>query len=362
MPPSEFDIIAQYFQRPATQDSVIDSIGDDCALLTIPDNCQLVMSMDTVVAGRHFPEDAQPYDIATRALCTSLSDLAAMGAKPLWFTLGLTLPTADEQWLAAFSEGLFAIADRYQCDLIGGDTTQGPLTVTVQVHGAVSEHILHRRNAKVGDTLWVTGCLGDGAAGLAMLLQKEGSQDKLLEKDALLKEAQNYLHQRFYAPEPQIHAGLKLVSLANAAIDISDGLLADVGHIAKASEVDIHIDIEQLPISDASKTLARMLGGDCTARCVDWALTGGDDYQLAFTVSEQHLAEVQSLAQQQGLNASLIGRVVAPEHKGGQVTGFSGGKPWGQSIDNNADSNTDTSKSDTKITSQAKKGYQHFAS
>ena len=171
---NEFSLIKQFFTRQAQQASVIKSVGDDCAILSVPNHQQLVLSMDTLVAGRHFPESATPYQIATRALCTSVSDLAAMGAKPLWFTLGLTLPSADEPWLAQFSAGLFAAAAPLNIDLIGGDTTKGPLTITVQAHGVVDkECALQRDAAQQNDRVFVSGYLGDGAAALALIQQNQ---------------------------------------------------------------------------------------------------------------------------------------------------------------------------------------------
>jgi thiamine-monophosphate kinase len=321
MPLNEFDIIKKYFTRPSEKKSVSRSVGDDCAIVSLAENKQLVMSMDTLVSARHFPVTATPYQIATRALCTSLSDLAAMGANPLWFTLGLTLPSVDETWLASFSEGLFSIADAFDIDLIGGDTTRGPLTVTVQVHGEVDQgKALLRSRAQLGDAIFVTGCLGDGAAGLAML------QNQLPVDNA----THDYLLERFYAPTPHILAGKNIAPFANSAIDISDGLLADAGHIAVASGVGMVINIESLPIAESIEQIA-------ADRCVQWALTGGDDYQLLFTVSPQQLPCVQSLLDQGMINASHIGEVVDGK---GQVSCFLQGAPYDIS-----DSN---------------KGYQHF--
>ncbi|MFT5116567.1 MAG: thiamine-monophosphate kinase [Kiritimatiellia bacterium] len=326
MPLNEFDIIKKYFTRPSTKKSVNKSVGDDCAIVSLAKNKQLVMSMDTLVSARHFPVTATPYQIATRALCTSLSDLAAMGANPLWFTLGLTLPNVDEMWLKSFSEGLFSIANAFDIDLIGGDTTRGPLTVTVQVHGEVDQgKALLRSCAQIGDAIFVTGCLGDGAAGLAML------QNQL----PVNKTTRNYLLSRFYAPTPHILAGKSIASFANSAIDISDGLLADAGHIAVASGVGMEINIECLPIAKLVKQVA-------ADSCIEWALTGGDDYQLLFTVSPQQLPNVQSLLDQGMIKASHIGEVVDGDGQAsnGRVSCFLQGAPYDIS-----DLNT---------------GYQHF--
>ena len=319
----EFDVIKKYFTRPPVHSSVNKSVGDDCAIVTLDPSKQLVMSMDTLVSGRHFPEHAQPYDIATRALCTSLSDLAAMGAKPLWFTLGLTLPSVDEPWLEAFSQGLLTIADAFSIDLIGGDTTQGPLTITVQVHGEVDRGCaLCRDQAQSGDEVFVTGYLGDGAAALAVL------QDKLSVDNV----TRDYLHHRFYAPTPHIIIGQQLKGLANSAIDISDGLLADALHIATSSHIAIELNLECLPVAPE----LQFIGQD---KILPWMLSGGDDYQLLFTVNTRHSLAVHQLIKQGKLNATAIGQVVSGDP---QVRCIMHGEPY--SLRN----------------TQA--GYQHFAS
>ncbi len=321
----EFDIISTYFQRPVKHASIVKSIGDDCAILSIPESCQLVVSMDTLVSGRHFPENTLPEHIATRAFCTCLSDLAAMGATPRWFTLGLTLPEADISWISSFSHALFDIADEYDCELVGGDTTQGPLTITLQVHGFVTQGSALTRDAGVeGDAVFVTGALGDGAAGLELLLSKPVVDD----------ETQQYLARRFHRPEPQIIAGRTIVDYANAAIDISDGLVADLQHIARASHVDIEIDVEKLPISAA----CQKVGGD---KALHYALIGGDDYQIAFTVPRKNIDVVNSLVAQKKLNATYIGELVTCQETYPKVRCLRDGQLL--SIDN-------------------EKGYQHFAS
>ncbi len=350
MPLGEFEIIKKYFHRQVMQSSVVKSVGDDCAILSHSENKHLVMSMDTMVCGRHFPEDMDPYHIGSRALCTSLSDLAAMGAKPLYFTLGLTLPNASEEWLASFSAGLFSIAEKFSCDLIGGDTTQGPLTITVQVHGEVDKGSALRRDAAlIGDAVFVTGTLGDGAAALALLQGKreeQGPGSELKKKESLDSGGEQYLLQRFYAPLPQILAGQKLLSYANAAIDISDGLLADAQHIADNSQVGINIDVERLPISVAAKHFG-------VKDCYSWALTGGDDYQLLFTVSQEHLNAIQKLIEAGDLDATHIGEVVKLNAKldardQSSVNCFLNGEPY--------------QKNNNNIDNDSYAGYQHFAS
>ena len=220
-----------------------------------------------------------------------------MGAKPLWFTLGLTLPAVDEAWLQSFSDGLFSIADQYAMDLIGGDITQGALTITVQVHGELDRgQALCRDQAQVGDHVFVTGSLGDGAAALAMLQQQL----------SVSSEQADYLHARFYSPLPQIAAGLELVGIANAAIDISDGLLSDAQHIANASKVSIELQLESLPYQPLLADIEQQ-------RMRQWMLSGGDDYQLLFTVSNKQLSAVQSLIDQGLLIATQIGTVCTGE-------------------------------------------------
>ncbi|MEY4588158.1 MAG: thiamine-monophosphate kinase [Pseudomonadota bacterium] len=285
---SEFALIQRYFKtlsEPAA--SVLLGIGDDCALLTPPVGCALAVSIDTQVEGVHFPHNAPAEQVGRRVACCALSDLAAMGAQPLWATLALTLPQVDSAWLEAFSRGLGAILKRFHTTLIGGDTTQGPLAITLQVHGSVApDQALRRSGAQVGDVIYVTGCLGDGAAALAYL------QGKFQPEDA----ACTYLTERFYAPEPQISAGHALAGVASSAIDISDGLLADLTHISEASGLGATIYIEALPISPLWCNQVE------PTQAQHWALTGGDDYQLCFT-----LAPERQLPQSQAWQAYPIG-------------------------------------------------------
>jgi len=267
------------------------------------------VSIDTLIAGRHFPSNADPALIAERALRVSVSDLAAMGAEPLWFTLALSLPEADEHWLESFSEGLFAAAHNCDCVLVGGDTTRGPLSITIQVHGAVPKGLaLTREGAEPGDHIFVTGELGDGAAALAAL-----------ENRLEIEEGHNrYFSDRFYRPEPQLAAGKLLRGLATAALDISDGLLADLGHICSASLVGAEVDVERLPLSEA----LQYYHNRCPAK--DWALSGGDDYQLCFTVPPRNLDAVGTLIATGRINASAIGTIT----NGDSVVCMEGGKNY----------------------------------
>ncbi len=303
----EFELIRRYFQQESGAFGVVRGVGDDCALLSVPEGQQLAVSMDTLVGGVHFPPNADPELIAERALRVNLSDLAAMGAEPLWFTLGLTLPSADEAWVQSFARGLLRVAADFNIALVGGDTTRGPLTITLQVHGSVAPgRALLRGNAAVGDWVYVTGSVGDGAAALAVI-------KKQLEVG---KSAFNYFMTRYYRPEPRIAFGQKLQGLANAAIDISDGLVADLGHICEESVVGARIDLGKLPLSEPVRKLVSLDKG------VQWALSGGDDYELCFTVPQARIGELERLIEQKRLQATHIGEIT----RGSGVTCFYKGR------------------------------------
>ncbi|SUG49126.1 thiamine-monophosphate kinase [Salmonella enterica subsp. arizonae] len=236
----EFSLIARYFDRVrSTRLDVETGIGDDCALLNIPEKQTLAISTDTLVAGNHFLPDIDPADLAYKALAVNLSDLAAMGADPAWLTLAITLPEVDEPWLEAFSDSLFELLNYYDMQLIGGDTTRGPLSMTLGIHGYIpAGRALKRAGAKPGDWIYITGTPGDSAAGLAVL------QNRLLvseETDA------HYFIKRHLRPTPRILHGQALRDIASAAIDISDGLISDLGHIVKASGCGAKVDVDALP-------------------------------------------------------------------------------------------------------------------
>lgn len=267
MPVAEFSLIYRYFSHLGRGEAVDLSVGDDCAILRLRDGERLATSVDTMVEGVHFPEDSFPEDIGFRAVSTAVSDLAAMGARPLGMTVALTLPAADELWLHAFSQGLAAAVSEYQIPLVGGDTTRGPLAVSVQVLGALPlDQALLRNGAGVGDAVYVSGTLGDAAGGLAFL---QGRWQPAAEHA-------EYLLERFNRPRARLELGLTLLGMATAAIDISDGLLADTAHIAAASGVKIRIDPERLPLSP------ELCSHQSRETIVRWALTGGDDYELCF--------------------------------------------------------------------------------
>jgi len=270
MPLSEFSLIYRYFSSLGHGPGIDLSVGDDCAIVDLPAHERLATSIDTLVEGVHFPADSFPEDIGYRAVAVAVSDLAAMGARPIAMTLALTLPTSDEFWLHTFSQGIAQAASQYSLPLIGGDTTRGPLAITVSVMGALPKNkALLRGGASAGDIICVSGTLGDAAAGLAFLQGEwQPSPDHA-----------EFLLQRFNRPQARILLGSELLGVASAAIDISDGLLADVGHIADASGLRAVIDPARLPLSSA------LLSHPSKEQALQWALAGGDDYELCFTLS-----------------------------------------------------------------------------
>lgn len=302
----EFSLIARYFDRvKSARLDVETGIGDDCALLNIPEKKTLAISTDTLVAGNHFLPDIDPADLAYKALAVNLSDLAAMGAEPAWLTLALTLPEADEDWLEAFSDSLFVQLNYYDMQLIGGDTTRGPLSMTLGIHGYVpTGRALKRSGAKHGDWIYVTGTPGDSAAGLAIL------QDRLqVEDDA----DADYLLARHLRPLPRVLHGQALRDLANAAIDLSDGLISDLGHILKASSCGARVDLDAMPFSDA------MLRQVEPKQALRWALSGGEDYELCFTVPELNRGALDVALANLGARFTCIGQIL-PESEGLQFT------------------------------------------
>ncbi|VXC53485.1 thiamin-monophosphate kinase [Pseudomonas sp. 8BK] len=291
----EFELIRQFFAAASCAqagEGVALGIGDDCALLQVPAGEQLAISTDTLVAGVHFPESPDPFLLAQRALGVSVSDLAAMGATPVGFTLALSLPSAEPNWLQAFASGLDQMAQHCAIRLIGGDTTRGPLSLTLTVFGRVPTGMaLTRKGAQIGDLLCVGGELGDAAGALPLVLGQRQTEPAVAEP----------LLARYWSPMPQLGLGLALRGKATAALDISDGLLADCGHIAAASGVELLIEQAQVPMSAA---LLAFAGAPAARQC---ALSGGDDYRLAFTLPKQYLADLQ----QAGWPVRVIGRVVA---------------------------------------------------
>lgn len=265
----EFELIRHYFSEVGSDrsGSVRLSVGDDCAVIAPPAGYELVVSIDTMVEGRHFPPGTPGDKVASRLLGAALSDLAAMAAVPACFTLALTLPETDHPWLKAFSTRLGELAIQYGVRLVGGDTTRGPLTLSIQVHGWTKPgKALLRRGAKPGDRIFVTGTLGDSRGGLETILKH------------IAGEQVPYLQARFYNPEPRLDTALLVADFATSAIDISDGLLADLNHILQASHVGAMLNPAEMPIS---QPLYRWVG-EKQAR--EWALSGGEDFELCFTV------------------------------------------------------------------------------
>ena len=295
--PSEFNIIQQYFTRPSPQADL--GVGDDAALTRVADGMQLAISSDMLVAGTHFLHICAPYDIGWKALAVNVSDMAAMGAQPKWATLAIALPPAlanDAVWLSAFSEGFFACADAFNIDLIGGDTTRGPLNISVTIMGEVPiGKALRRDGAQVGDDIWVSGTLGDAALALAVMQNRSQIHEKWPED-----ELEKWL-QRLHKPQPRAMLGLALRGIASSCIDISDGLLADLGHILKASNCGAEIRLEQLPVSLYH---FNHLHEPIIQQCV---LAGGDDYELCFTAPSNARSLIEALGKQQNLLLSCVG-------------------------------------------------------
>ena len=288
----EFDLIARIRTRVGTRDDVVLGIGDDAALLRIPAGHDLVVSTDTLNSGVHFPPETAPFAIGWKSLAVNLSDLAAMGAQPAWCTLNLTMPNANGEWLDAFLDGFLALATQHDVALVGGDTTRGPLSITVTVHGFVPHGMaLLRSGAQVGDEMWVSGTLGDAAAALRHW--RDGSAI-----DAELRE-------RLDRPAPRVALGIALRGIANACIDVSDGLLADLSHVLTASQAGAEVDCAAVPTSPALRAAF-----DETTRTA-LQLGGGDDYELCFIVPATRATDVLALREQTGIAITRIGRIEA---------------------------------------------------
>jgi thiamine-monophosphate kinase len=290
---SEFDLIRQHFTR-ATRHTHL-GVGDDAALITPSANMELAISADMLVSGTHFFADADPYQLGWKSLAVNLSDMAAMGANPKWATLAIALPGVNQPWLTEFSRGFFACADAFKVDLIGGDTTRGPLTISVQIMGEVpTGTAIKRSGAGVGEEIWVSGQLGDAALALAHM------QGNL----ALTEDAFTHCAKKLHAPQPRVTLGLALRDIANSAIDISDGLLADLGHILSQSNLGASIYIANIPHSEY---LNIQLTSDLYHQKLSMLLAGGDDYELCFTAPTEKYAEIIHLSESLKLPLSCIG-------------------------------------------------------
>ncbi len=289
---SEFDLIARIRARAATRGDVRLGIGDDAAIVAMPPDRLLAIAMDTLNVGVHFPDGTAAADIGWKALAVNLSDLAAMGAEPAWCTLSLSLPNADAVWLDGFLDGFFELASQHRVALIGGDTTRGPLSVCATVHGFVSpQGVLRRDAARVGDDVWVTGSLGDAAAALHEWREGGARNDALRE--------------RLDRPTPRVVAGRALAGLAHACIDVSDGLLADLGHVCRSSRVGAEIALADLPLSTALSV------AHAPTLTQQWQTAGGDDYELCFTAPPTARLAIEDAMLACDTSATCIGRIVA---------------------------------------------------
>lgn len=305
----EFDLIRNYFTEQAvSRKDVILGIGDDCALLQPAERQLLAVTTDTLVAGVHFPKSTEPRAIGHKAVAVNLSDLAAMGAKPSWISLALTLPEIDEEWMREFCVGVFELCEFYNVQLIGGDTTQGPLSITITAQGftPLDKHIT-RSGAKAGDWLYVTGDLGDAALALKHLEGKVSLDDAYKEQIFI----------KLDYPRPRVLAGQALRDYATSAIDISDGLISDLGHICKASVVGANIVLNDLPISAIMRETLPL------EDAIDLALTGGDDYELLFTVSEDNKVGMETAMSNTSVCVTCIGQL----NGSGKITTTMNSKP-----------------------------------
>jgi thiamine-monophosphate kinase len=292
----EFELIQRYFSRVgAARSDVALGVGDDAALLCVPEGAELAAAVDTIVAGRHFPVGSDARSIGHRALAVNLSDLAAMGATPAWATLALTLPSAEPEWLERFSIGFTTLAQAHGVALVGGDTTAGPLTVSVQIMGHVTRGTaLRRSGAQAGDLLAVTGTLGDAGAGLALATAAFAAGDPADARELL---------QRFEYPTPRVEFGIAARGLATAAMDLSDGLVGDLPKLASASGLAAHVNVERLPLSRALQAAAS------PQQARDWALGAGDDYELLVAVPPPLFEALAARARQLNLRLTAIGEL-----------------------------------------------------
>jgi thiamine-monophosphate kinase len=318
----EFNVIEDFFKAKSIQrKDVIIGIGDDGAVTRVPQGQALVTTTDTLLSGVHFLADTPPHAIAQKAIAVNLSDLAAMGAEPAWISLSLSLPTIDTDWLEAFSNGIQEYAVYYSVQLIGGDTVQGPLAITITAQGFVPfEQALTRSKAKPGDSVYVTGTLGDAGLGLH-IAQKKCAPANL--------EHQNYLLKRLNYPTPRLSVGTSLRRIASACIDISDGLVSDIQHILKASQCGATIHVDKLPLSQALK---ESVTGE---QAIGYALSAGDDYELLFTVSEEQKGHLETTLASANAHATYIGHLTG---KVGKLELRQADKPYKYSV----------------------KGYEHF--
>jgi thiamine-monophosphate kinase len=300
----EFALIARHFTWPTRATDL--GVGDDAALVSVAPGMQLAVSTDLLVGGTHFLPQTDPRRLGHKSLAVNLSDMAAMGATPRWATLALALPSADDRWVAEFSRGMHDLADAFATDLIGGDTTRGPLAICVTIFGEVpAGEALRRDGARLGDDVWVSGTLGDAAAGLACLASRAAADAAGRSLRAQLGEAAfDRCRERLEAPQPRVALGLALRGIAHSAIDVSDGFAADLGHVLDRSGVGARVEVARLPVSPA-------LAGHIDHPVVrDAIVAGGDDYELCFTAPESFRARVEAAGQASGVPVTRVGTVV----------------------------------------------------
>ena len=300
---AEFSLIDQFCRGVGPDHSATTlSIGDDAAIIAPEPNTELAISVDTMVAGVHFFDDVSPEHLAHKILAVNLSDMAAMGAEPKWATLALTLPAVDQQWLASFSKGLKNMAERFGVQLVGGDTTQGQLSLSLTIIGLLPKSkSLTRSGAKPHDNVYVTNTLGDAALGLLLLNKSLGLSD----------ESASQLISALEKPEPRVDFGRAILDVASSCLDISDGLVGDLGHICQQSGVSIELDLEKIPRSSAYNEYLDVNGLKHNSLSgLRYALSGGDDYELAFTAPANKEADLYRIAKHCGLSISNIGRVI----------------------------------------------------
>ena len=291
----EFELIRHFFtEQIVKRKDVVLGIGDDCAVIEVPENQNVVITTDTLVSGVHFPKDTAPHAIGHKAVAVNLSDIAAMGAKPCWISLAITLPTVDKVWLEDFCHGVFELCEYYNVELIGGDTTQGPLSITITAQGVIPKgSYLSRSGAKAGDWLYVSGEIGDAALAL-----------KYLNKE--ISVAENHkaaLKEKLDCPKPRVLVGQALREYASSAIDLSDGLISDLNHICQASDVGANIVLNTIPLSNI------MLDTLPFDDAISLALVGGDDYELIFTVSEDNKVGMETALAHAGTKVTCIGQM-----------------------------------------------------
>ena len=309
---NEFELIARYFTASHYGSNVLLGVGDDAAVVDVPNGFNLVTSVDTIVEGVHFPNNSDAGDIAYRALAVNLSDMAAMGAIPKWFTLSLCIPAANESWIAKFSKSLQQLAQQYQVQLIGGDTVKGPLNISIQMLGIVeSNRWLVRSGAKPNDLIVVSGVPGEAAGGLQLLLNPPVAQaatdsvnHTTVRPELVEGSHSEHLIKRFLRPTPRIELGRGLRSHASAAMDVSDGLLTDLRKLCAASGCGAQLQLEQLPVSVALNALF------ATERVQQLKLSGGDDYELLFTIPPQSLSALEDISAIARVPCTVIGNII----------------------------------------------------